>query len=77
MKKIHWWEDSSGRKTCHENTHGASFNESFLGELFTDGTSFYFRLSGSSEMVGPYERASAAAADLEMAVGGRKVNEWD
>lgn len=75
---IHWWEDSSGRRTCHENRIGASAAESFLGEtkgnLF-DG--FFYRLSGSDEWVGPFKDGNSVARALEDAVGGAPIDIWD
>lgn len=75
---IHWWEDASGRRTCHENRPKASFAESFLGELkgnIHDG--WYYRLSGSDSWEGPFSNMHTASKALESAVDGAPIDIWD
>lgn len=75
---VHWWEDSGGRRTCHENRPAATAADSFLGEVkgnLHDG--FYYRLSGSVDWVGPYNNGDAVGRALEEAAGGAPINIWD
>lgn len=75
--KIHWWEDSSGRHTCHRNVPGLTASESYVGHLTEDLDGSYYVLSGSAERVGPFKHNGAARAALMAAVGGTVVNTWD
>lgn len=75
---VHWWEDSSMRKTCHRNEPGLTAVESFLGEIrgnLMDG--YHYRLKDQDDWIGPFSNGEKVMRALEAAVGGKVLNTWD
>ncbi len=63
---IHWWEDSSGRHTCHKNEKGLSFDESLLGWLERRPEGWYFNVAeGPVDLVGPFKDMCRARKELQ------------
>jgi hypothetical protein len=74
--RIHWWEDSSGYCTCHQNIPGLNFKESFLGEIHGNIINgYYYRISGSVEWTGNFSSPFAARKALEKALDVSTLNE--
>lgn len=62
---IHWWEDSSGRHTCHKNEKGLSAAESLVGWLERHPDGWYVNVAeGPIDLVGPYPDMYAARREL-------------
>ena len=84
-KIIHWWQDSSGRNTCHENIKGASFEDSFLGEIKEEYGVWRIKLvsKGISPLDykdywhGEFKSKFEAMKALEKEVDGRPLNDYD
>lgn len=76
-KKIHWWEDSLNRITCHENIPGAMFEQSYLGQVVKKSGTWFYNVSGSDEFVGPFDDVRKAKNQLQDAVGGEPISIWD
>lgn len=74
---VHWWEDSSRRKTCHKNERGLNFEESFLGEVKGDDYEGWFYKVKGQEWVGPFKHVTQVLRGLEAAVGGAPLTTWD
>lgn len=78
MRKIHWWHDSSNRRTCHLNEPGKTFKETFLAEVIGSADKgWVYILSGSSEEIGPFDSLGDVIKAVEDAVSGEQVNTWD
>ena len=75
--KVHWWEDSVSKHTCHRNERGLSFAESYIGELVKRGDDWHFKLSGSCTLSEPYDNMLKARKELERAVGGSGIEIWE
>ena len=76
-KIIHWWHDSSGRHTCHENIKGASFDKSLLGEIREVDGFWRIKLKDEVAWRGEYKNKFGAMKALEAEVGGRQLNDYD
>ena len=76
--KIHWWEDSGSRYTCHENVMGASFDESIRGYLVRESNwRWFYVIIGVEEKVGPFEQLLVARKALEAALHAEPVDTND
>lgn len=73
---IHWWEDSSGRRTCHENKFGSSYEQSFLGEVRCFSEVWKVKLK-DKDWQGEYKNMYEAMKALQKLVNGRQVENWD
>lgn len=74
---VHWWEDSSGNRTCHRNVLGLSFHESYLGAIVGTPGKYFYIISGSTEEFGPFDDLAKVQRALMIAVGGSILNSWD
>lgn len=73
--QIHWWEDSYNRITCHKNTPGLTFNESYLGIVGgSNSDGWHFVMSGSTQKSDMFNSQGEARKALEEAVNGGRID---
>jgi len=75
--KIHWWEDSGGRKTMHKNGEALNFEESFLGEIARFGSSWKVKSINDSDWHESFRTSFEAMKFLESMFNATPVNHWD
>lgn len=72
---IHWWEDSSGRITCHKNEKGLTSDQSLVGCLEHDKDGkWWIRFNNSDTMKGPYKDMYAARKALETELNAASID---
>lgn len=76
-KIIHWWNDSSGRHTCHENIKGVTADQSYLGEIREIDGVWKMRSVENPEWRGDFKNRFTAMKALEAHVCGRQLNYYD
>lgn len=74
---VHWWEDSSGRKTCHRNERGLTFSESLLGEVKGNDLDGWYYSENGELWVGPFRSVNEVQEKLMIAVSGALLTIWD